>query len=293
MRSLFLILSLLITLPGDASSQDGYVPGTSKIAYWKAGADSATLIVLHGGPGAAHNYLRPEWDYLNKASTVFYYDQRGCGKSERSNCYSWQQHVDDLKRLIKTIKPGGKVILAGSSWGTILALLYAYTYPDDVKGIILSGTVAWPGKSAMVSDCSHQARAGKQHLSSGDTLIGYRCLRKELFINYSGKMTSPLQELIDTHKCHEINVVSNAATSKSLLSAPTLSKLKSLKMPVLIFQSLGECNLGTRTYLKDAAHQFKGILPNLEICRISNACHDPWMTHTEVFFQRSIAFIMR
>ena len=40
------------------------------------------LLVVHGGPGDAHDVLRPHLDALASDETrVVYYDQRGCGRS--------------------------------------------------------------------------------------------------------------------------------------------------------------------------------------------------------------------
>jgi proline iminopeptidase len=37
-------------------------------------------VVLHGGPGADHEYLRPGFDALARARQLIYYDQRGGGQ---------------------------------------------------------------------------------------------------------------------------------------------------------------------------------------------------------------------
>ncbi len=43
-------------------AQSGWVAGSPKIAYWKADEEDEIVNVIYGGPGATHNYLRPEWD---------------------------------------------------------------------------------------------------------------------------------------------------------------------------------------------------------------------------------------
>ena len=39
------------------------------------------VVVLHGGPGAHHDYLLPQYDRLAAGREVLYYDQRGGGRS--------------------------------------------------------------------------------------------------------------------------------------------------------------------------------------------------------------------
>lgn len=100
------------------SAQEGYITGTPALAYWTIGNGPDIVIVLHGGPAAGHSYLRPEWDSLSKVAKVVYFDQRGCGKSEKAPCYSWREQVADVKRVITHLKQNGKVVLAGSSWAS-------------------------------------------------------------------------------------------------------------------------------------------------------------------------------
>lgn len=117
---------------------DGDVP----IAYWQLGQGSPTTIVLHGGPGIPHGYLRPEFDRLATLGRVVYYDQRGCGASGRDTAVSWEDHVADLDRLIGRLGEE-RVNLAGSSWGAYLALLYALRHPERVRALVLSSPPAW------------------------------------------------------------------------------------------------------------------------------------------------------
>jgi proline iminopeptidase len=145
MRSWLLILAWFSS-PFLSYGQKSFIDTQPRLAYWQLGQNNQTVIVLHGGPGATHQYLRPEFDALAKTARVIYYDQRGCGKSDSATSYTWQDHVADLKRLIATLAKDQKVFLAGSSWGSLLAILYAYTNPNDVKGVILTGTVAWLGE---------------------------------------------------------------------------------------------------------------------------------------------------
>src|SRR3989304_2586554 len=58
------------------------VPGGS-VWYRIAGADSpgVPLLVLHGGPGAGHDYLEPLQALADERPVIFY-DQLGCGRSD-------------------------------------------------------------------------------------------------------------------------------------------------------------------------------------------------------------------
>ena len=115
---------------------DGFTTGTDVPLYWCAygvkGGDP--FLLLHGGPGAHHDYLLPQMLRLGSPGGTFsrellFYDQRGGGRSrtddrEREGHITWQTHVVDLERVIADlgVQP---LTLVGYSWGGLLALLYA------------------------------------------------------------------------------------------------------------------------------------------------------------------------
>ena len=145
MKLTFLLITINFLII-NCYSQNGFIKGNPNLAFWEIGNKNEIVIVLHGGPSVAHNYLRPEFDSFKSIAKVIYYDQRGCGKSGNADEYRWQDHVSDLRRVKNHFSKDKKVVLAGSSWGSILAILYAYSFPEDIKGLILSGTVRWMGK---------------------------------------------------------------------------------------------------------------------------------------------------
>lgn len=272
--------------------QDGFISGTPSLAYWTVGEKTQVVIVLHGGPGAAHNYLRPEWDSLSRAAKVVYYDQRGCGKSEGADCYSWRDHVRDLKRVVNTFSKGNRIILAGSSWGSSLALLYTCTYPEDVKAIVLSGTFPWPGKGIKKRNCSYYKA---MHRSVKDRFY-YRSLKFGFRIPAATLSDKDKKEqMMKEQKLIEIHTLSHAIAYKSLQDGPSLNDLKKIKTPVLIFEGTGICDPKNPILrnMKDGTKQFIGILPNLEVYTVKEACHDPWFTHPGEFFTKATEFVER
>lgn len=110
----------------------------------RTGSGPAT-VVLHGGPGAHHDYLLPGVDALATGRTLIYYDQRGGGQSPvaRDVPVGWTEHVADLEAL-RLIWGLDRLTLLGYSWGGLLAQLYATTHPDRVERLALvSAAPAW------------------------------------------------------------------------------------------------------------------------------------------------------
>lgn len=103
------------------------------------------VVMLHGGPGASHDYLRPGFDRLAQGRTLVYYDQRGGGRSpvERDVPVGWQEHVADLDAL-RELWGLERLAICGYSWGGLLAMLYAVTHPARVERLALvSPAPAW------------------------------------------------------------------------------------------------------------------------------------------------------
>lgn len=84
------------------------------------------LLLLHGGPGAHHDYLYPQMLALADTHRVFTYDQRGGGQSKTDDPapITWETQVQDLARVVTELGLVPPTIV-GYSWGALLAMLYA------------------------------------------------------------------------------------------------------------------------------------------------------------------------
>ncbi len=103
------------------------------------------IVVLHGGPGAHHDYLLPGFDAVASGRELIYYDQRGGGRSpvSRETAVGWEEQVADLEAL-REVWGLEQLTLAGYSWGGLLALLYATRHPERVERLALvSPAPAW------------------------------------------------------------------------------------------------------------------------------------------------------
>jgi proline iminopeptidase len=114
--------------PIPAPRASGFTRSTDVPLYWCAyGPEGAPrLLVLHGGPGADHRYLLPQFLDLTPEYELVFYDQRGGGQSKESipSVITWQTQVRDLAAVIAELAVA-PLSLMGYSWGGLLALLYA------------------------------------------------------------------------------------------------------------------------------------------------------------------------
>ncbi|MCG8330760.1 MAG: alpha/beta hydrolase [Chitinophagales bacterium] len=106
------------------------------------------VVVIHGGPGDDYRSILNCKDFANDGFFVVFYDQRGCGLSQRheASIYTTQIMIDDLAAVIDYYqKPGQKLFLVGHSWGAMLAPAYVGQNIDRVDGMILMepGGLTW------------------------------------------------------------------------------------------------------------------------------------------------------
>lgn len=123
-------------MPREAATYTRQVRGVS--LFERRIGEGPEVIVLHGGPGAHHDYLLPGFDRLVHGRTLVYYDQRGGGRSAvaRDVPVGWREQVNDLEAL-RDVWGLEQLALAGYSWGGLLAMLYAVTYPARVSSLAL------------------------------------------------------------------------------------------------------------------------------------------------------------
>ncbi len=97
------------------------------------------LLMMHGGLGLDHTYLRPLHDTLAEHHRVIYYDHRGNGQSPRvTGAVEHAQWHADAAGLLDALGEK-KAIIYGHSYGSWLALGFALAYPDRVKALVLCG----------------------------------------------------------------------------------------------------------------------------------------------------------
>lgn len=113
--------------------------------YYSIIGSGDTLVVLHGGPGLSHKYLKPQLDSLLSSNfTLLYYDQRGSGWSEGLKDtlkLNMQTYITDLDQIRSYFKLS-ELNLVGHSFGGLLGMYYGITYPDKLNSLVLIDTDA-------------------------------------------------------------------------------------------------------------------------------------------------------
>jgi len=101
------------------------------------------VLLLHGGPGATHEYFQCFDSYFPmEGFEYYYYDQLGSYYSDQPDDTSlWKidRFVEEVEQVRKALKlDSSNFYLFGKSWGGTLAIEYALKYQKNIKGLIIS-----------------------------------------------------------------------------------------------------------------------------------------------------------
>jgi len=105
------------------------------------------LLLLHGGPGATHEYFESFESFIPREGIeMIYYDQLGSGNSDNPNdtaLWDLPRFVEEVEQVRQALKlDKDNFYLLGSSWGGLLAMEYALKYQDHLKALIVSNMMA-------------------------------------------------------------------------------------------------------------------------------------------------------
>lgn len=129
--------------------REGFVPVNGYRVWYRSvggGSDQEgfPLLVLHGGPGAPHDYLENLEALASETRRVIFYDQLGCGHSDQPDDPSLCQ-VSRFADEVGTIRQElglDRVHILGQSWGGMLAIEYALRQPQGLVSLILANTTS-------------------------------------------------------------------------------------------------------------------------------------------------------
>jgi proline iminopeptidase len=105
------------------------------------------VLLLHGGPGATHEYLEACDSYLPYAGVeYYYYDQLGSAFSDQPDEPSlWEldRFVDEVEQVRQALGlQRDNFVLYGHSWGGILAMEYALAHQEHLRGLVVSNMMS-------------------------------------------------------------------------------------------------------------------------------------------------------
>ncbi len=131
-----------ITSPDQYKMEEGFVDSHGVLIYYKSLGKGDPLVILHGGPGATHDYFLPYLLPLARHNRLIFIDERGSGRSQKlqdSTAYTLDNMAEDVE-AVRIVLSLGKISLLGHSCGGVLAQTYALKYQQNLSNLILCST---------------------------------------------------------------------------------------------------------------------------------------------------------
>jgi proline iminopeptidase len=174
--SLFIALSACLASSQNAiranlfPMQEGFVDSHGALIYYLSVGEGSPLMILHGGPGASHDYFLPYLLPLMRSNRLVFMDERGSGRSSKFEDPS-QYTVANMVEDIETVRQAlglGKISLLGHSFGGLLVEAYAFKYQQHLSHLILGSTFASTKElnAALAKMKSEMSRKDRKHLEA-------------------------------------------------------------------------------------------------------------------------------
>ncbi len=123
-------------------AHEGFADANGVMIYYYTLGRGKPLLILHGGPGASHDYFLPYLLPLARHNQLVFIDERGSGRSEKledASKYTVENMVEDVEALRRGLNLG-KISLLGHSYGGALAQAYALKYQKNLSHLVLAST---------------------------------------------------------------------------------------------------------------------------------------------------------
>src|SRR5579859_1482686 len=114
--------------------EEGLVDAHGVLIYYTTVGRGAPLMIVHGGPGASHDYFLPYLLPLARHNRLVFIDERGSGRSQKledPKGYTVDNMVEDVETVRQALALG-KINLLGHSYGGALAEAYALKYQANL-----------------------------------------------------------------------------------------------------------------------------------------------------------------
>lgn len=269
---------------------EGFVRTSGGQVWFKiVGTDKekTPFLLLHGGPGACSDYFEPLSE-LSDERPVIFYDQLGCGNSDKPDdmsLYSVENYVKEVGEVRDALGLS-EIYILGQSWGGGLMAAYASSKgADGIKGLIFSSPLISTDKwifdqksylSELPEYIQKSVRIAEETgvYDSAD----YKKAMDEYYRLHLCRLSPWPQILVESFEKTSIAVYmhmwgpSEFTCTGTLKSFDMTQNLKTISQPALFL--CGEYDEAKPQTMK----YFKNILPGSKLAIISDASH---MTHLE------------
>ena len=255
--------------------------------YYIEHGSGTPFLVMHGGLGVDHTYLRPTLDPLGDNFKLIFYDHRGHGRSGRppTNTITYEQLADDANALRETLGYD-KIGVIGNSAGGYIALHYAIRHQKNISYLILIDTA--PAFDYMEELMAIVERKNPTpeiiatlNAPAAPTIEEFRHQFKVLQPLYFYDFNSEVKEISDEIIDKMILNPEAAALNEELMPKYNISsQLTEIEVPTLIL-------VGDEDFIcpPSQAKRMHNSIPNSELIIFKKCGHYPFFEARDEFFR--------
>jgi len=248
-------------------------------------ADAPVLIAHHGGPGIGDrtDYTTAFAPFADRFRVITF-DARGSGASSDTEPYSHEQWAADIDGL-REWAGVEQIVMAGHSYGGIMALEYVTRYPDRVRALILIDT----GAADTFRENSRKRAADSDRVDLDmdmfDRMWSGQVRDDEDFAE-GWRAILPLYSAVEDPELVERIVASttyhyrthNYAFAVNLPAYDVTDKLGSISCPVLV-------NVGRHDWVTpvEESEKIAALIPGAELVIFENSGHGPLQEERELW----------
>lgn len=131
--------------------QEGYARFRDYQTWFRVTGDLRSgkppVVILHGGPGAAHDYTDSFKLLAIRGRAVIHYDQLGCGRSTHlrgkgTDFWTVGLFLDELDNLLRQLGIAGSYHVVGQSWGGMLGAEHGVLQPTGLRALVIADSPA-------------------------------------------------------------------------------------------------------------------------------------------------------
>jgi L-proline amide hydrolase len=278
-------------------SHEGFIPFHGYRTWYRIVGEreepgKLPVLTLHGGPGAAHDYLEPLAALAASGRRLIFYDQLGIANSDEPHDPAlWT--IGLFLEEIRTVREAlglERVHIMGQSWGGMLAMEYALTQPDGLASLVIANSPAsmtqWVSEANRLRlELPADIQAALSHHEAAGTIDdpGYESAVMEFYRRHVCR-TDPWPDCVqrsftklanNPEVYRTMNGPSEFHVTGSLKSWNIIDRLGEITVPTLIIS--GRYDEATPA-IAETVH--RGI-PNSKWVLFENSSHMPHVEETE------------
>lgn len=277
--TLALTLCAVVASSGSVAADNITINGAD--LYYETLGDGPAILLMHGGLGLSHDYLRPSFDQLNENYTVVYYDHFGNGRSTKPDDYAemtFDRLTSDADALM-TALGHDSFTLIGHSYGGFIAQAFAVDYADRLDGLVLIDTVPAFDYAPTVSGTDEQMAAFGKLFSAPmadneDWQATWTPVAQMYFHDYDPVVGDDL----DARTAYEYRAWN--ASGQLLGTFNMLEVLPGIETRTLTIAGRHD----GITPPDPGAARIADLMPNAELAIFENSAHYPFIEETDAFF---------